>query len=293
MRAKIDVQMGSWPAWWWLPPNGRTSWPDGGEIDMMEFYRGNCLFNVMDAKKNWTVITVAVTPQWAKNYHVWTMDWDSTKIDLSLDGELINHYKVSDADGTNEDGSNPFRAPGYMILNQAMGGSQGGDITNMTFPVDFRVDWVRVHTMSSGTSHTLTVNDGTGSGVYRDGTKASITVKLPLSKDTFVVWTVQPAGVVIEGIDKATAVITMPSSNVTATPTFYDTKPVVSVRPVSVSRALPVRNSPVEVFDIRGRRVGNASTIAASHQLAGKVYFYRNSDGTVSKSVRINSRDIR
>jgi hypothetical protein len=146
--------------------------------------------------------------------------------------------------------------------------------------------------MSSGTSHTLTVNNGAGSGVYRDGTKASITAKLPLSKDTFVVWTVQPAGVVIEGIDKATAVITMPSSNVTVTPTFYATKPVVSVRSVSVSRALSVRNSPVEVFDIRGRRVGSTSSIATSHGLAGMVYFYRNGDGTFCKSVRINSRDV-
>ena len=36
LRAKIDVRAGSWPAWWWLPDVG--GWPQGGEIDMMEFY---------------------------------------------------------------------------------------------------------------------------------------------------------------------------------------------------------------------------------------------------------------
>ena len=48
MRAKIDVRRGSWPAWWlWSRPDA-AGWPKEGEIDMMEYYTGKCLFNVVD-----------------------------------------------------------------------------------------------------------------------------------------------------------------------------------------------------------------------------------------------------
>jgi len=46
MRAQIDIRLGSWPAWWWLTEHRWLA--EGGEIDMMEFYQGKCLFNVMD-----------------------------------------------------------------------------------------------------------------------------------------------------------------------------------------------------------------------------------------------------
>ena len=44
MRAKIDVRPGMWPAFWTVGDGGR--WPGSGEIDIMEFYRGNLLANV-------------------------------------------------------------------------------------------------------------------------------------------------------------------------------------------------------------------------------------------------------
>ncbi len=110
MRAQIDVRLGSWPAWWWLPNIG--GWPKGGEIDMMEFYQGKCLFNVMDGNGKWQSLTRTVASlggsAWADNFHVWTWVWDSTKIDLSLDGTLINHYPLANADGTGPEWGKSF-----------------------------------------------------------------------------------------------------------------------------------------------------------------------------------------
>ena len=38
MRARIDTRSGLWPAFWTLAVSGE--WPSGGEIDIMEYYRG-------------------------------------------------------------------------------------------------------------------------------------------------------------------------------------------------------------------------------------------------------------
>ena len=221
MRARIDVRTGSWPAWWWLPDSG--GWPRGGEIDMMEFYQGQCLFNVMDGNGKWfsprRTITSLGGPRWAAAFHTWTMEWDSLKIDLSLDGVLINHFPLAQADGTGPNGSNPFRHQGYMILNQAIGGNQGGDPSGTAFPVDFRVDWVRVHTWTPGNAHTLTVTGGTGSGTYLDGASVSLTAGMPPEGRMFDRWvpaTGSAAGsAVIDEAMSASARLTMPAADIT------------------------------------------------------------------------------
>jgi beta-glucanase (GH16 family) len=154
LRAKIDIRSGSWPAWWWLPNSG--GWPKGGEIDMMEFYQGKLLLNVMDGNQKWTSKTQAVSSiggsAWADTFHVWTWEWDSTKIDLWLDGKLMNHYPLANADGTGPNGENPFRRPGYMLVNQAIGGNNGGDPSGTTFPVKYQVDYIRHYKAGVDTS---------------------------------------------------------------------------------------------------------------------------------------------
>jgi hypothetical protein len=47
----------------------------------------------------------------------------------------------------NKDGSgtNPFLKPHYLLLNLAIGGTQGGDPSKTTFPMRFEVDYVRVY----------------------------------------------------------------------------------------------------------------------------------------------------
>jgi beta-glucanase (GH16 family) len=192
MRARIDVRPGSWPAWWWLPDAG--GWPRGGEIDMMEAYQGRCLFNVMDGNKKWSSPTRTVASlggeRWAAAYHTWTMEWDSARIDLFLDGALMNHYPLESADGTGPGGSNPFRHPGYLIVNQAIGGTQGGDPSGTAFPVELRVEWIRVHAWTPGAAHRLTVTGGSGGGLYLEGAAASLTAGPAPAGQAFDRWIV-------------------------------------------------------------------------------------------------------
>jgi beta-glucanase (GH16 family) len=222
MRAQIDIRQGSWPAWWWLPNSG--GWPKGGEIDMMEFYQGKCLFNVMDGNGKWQSPTRTVSSlggsRWADNFHVWTWEWDSTRIDLSLDGVLINHYPLANADGTGPGGGNPFRQPGYMLVNQAIGGINGGDPSVTTFPINYRIDWIRVHAWSNETAYTLTVNGGVGSGPYIPGTQASITALMPLAGQVFDKWVVNSGSPAIDSMSAASAILTMPSGDIQVTAAY-------------------------------------------------------------------------
>ncbi len=150
MRARIDTRLGSWPAFWTLGATPRIGWPAGGEVDIMEFYTGNVLANFgfsLDRKTKWLAHKKPISElggdAWSNAFHIWTMEWDGKKIDLLLDGKLMNHLDLADADRA--DRGNPFHRPVYLILNQAIGGDCGGDPARTKFPVRFEVDWVRVY----------------------------------------------------------------------------------------------------------------------------------------------------
>lgn len=149
MRARIDPRPGSWPAFWTLGAARGVRWPACGEIDIMEFYTGTVLANFGWQTNNhicWRSVKKPLADfggaAWAKDFHVWTMEWDEKKIDLLLDGELMNRLDLADAEKA--DRGNPFRRPEYIILNQAVGGDCGGDPVETKSPIRYEIDWVRV-----------------------------------------------------------------------------------------------------------------------------------------------------
>jgi beta-glucanase (GH16 family) len=122
MRARIDTRLGSWPAFWTLGTNVTDiGWPACGEVDIMEFYTGKVLANIgcgLDGKIKWSSVKKPVAElggdAWSKEFHIWTMEWDEKKIDLWLDGKLMNHLDLADADKADQ--GNPFHKPVYFIL---------------------------------------------------------------------------------------------------------------------------------------------------------------------------------
>jgi beta-glucanase (GH16 family) len=157
MRARIDTRDGLWPAFWTLGVEG--AWPHNGEIDIMEYYRGVLLANVAWGGERrshaiWadtrTPLAAFNDPQWSTAFHTWRMDWDARAIALSVDGKRLNQVELSRT--INQDGTNrsPFHQPHYLLVNLAVGGTQGGDPSKTAFPARFEVDYVRVYQRSVG-----------------------------------------------------------------------------------------------------------------------------------------------
>jgi beta-glucanase (GH16 family) len=148
MRARIPTSAGMWPAWWTLGVSGE--WPSNGEIDIMEYYKGNVLANVACGtstrwQAKWDSSTKAISSlgsSWASSFHTWRMDWDDQKIDLYLDDTLMNSVTLSSM--LNSDGTSPFKQKVTMLVNLALGGTNGGDPSGTTFPQRYEVDWIRV-----------------------------------------------------------------------------------------------------------------------------------------------------
>jgi len=151
MRGRIDIRSGLWPAWWTLGVSGR--WPGNGEIDIMEYYRKKLLANIAclgkDRKAEWFSKTKPVDTlggtAWASQFHVWRMDWDKDSIALYVDDMLMNKVELNQLVNKDGSGINPFNQPHYMLLNLAMGGDNGGDVSNTAFPNRFEIDYVRVY----------------------------------------------------------------------------------------------------------------------------------------------------
>lgn len=223
LRAKIDIRLGSWPAWWWVGDSG--GWPAGGEIDMMEYYNRNVLCNVMDGADRWYSAPVPLDvfggDDFANHYHVWTWEWRPDRITLYLDGYLMNDYDVSTADGTGPNGTNPFRRPGHLIINQAIG-SSGGDPGHTKFPITFRVDWMRVWKWNfSGDEAELTVQYGAGSGTYLVGTTATIAANPPLPGVIFFKWFVEAGDdVVLEDDMSSHTILRIPNGGAIVRPSY-------------------------------------------------------------------------
>ena len=151
MRARFDIDPGCWPAWWTLGIEHR--WPANGEIDIMEYYRNRLLANIAcqgpDHRAHWSSKWRPVDSlggsAWSSQFHTWRMDWDEKSITLSVDGIVWNSVLLKDF--IDEDGTHfePFKQPHYMLLNLAIGGQNGGNPGNTSFPRRLEVDYIRVY----------------------------------------------------------------------------------------------------------------------------------------------------
>lgn len=149
IRARLPKGKGLWPAIWMLGGNITTTpWPACGEIDIMELlgHEPNKVYGTM----HWGIAGHGSThiggnyvlPQqdFSDKFHVFSVVWDSTKIEWYVDNQKYftgNKSQVS--------GAYPFNKPFFFILNVAVGGSWPGNPDSTTvFPQRMVVDYVRV-----------------------------------------------------------------------------------------------------------------------------------------------------
>jgi beta-glucanase (GH16 family) len=152
VRAKIPKGVGSWPAIWMMGTNiPRVSWPECGEIDIMENvrYEPNRIYATVHTPgslHNPGFVTrgghIDIPSPFA-DFHVYAVEWRSDGIDFFLDGEKYFTYK--------KDNRYPdywrFDKPFYLLLNTAIGGNWGGEkgIDDSIFPLKYFIDYVRYY----------------------------------------------------------------------------------------------------------------------------------------------------
>lgn len=147
VRAMIPCGRGTWPAIWLLPDGG--SWPDDGEIDVMEHVGWDP--NVIHATLHTGAFNHARgtqrgaqkrVPTSCTAYHRYQLDWRPDAITIGIDDRA--YFRVLN-DQPGGAAAWPFTQPYALILNLAVGGDWGGKqgIDDAAFPQRFHVDYVR------------------------------------------------------------------------------------------------------------------------------------------------------
>jgi len=143
IKAMLPAGVGTWPATWMLGANDATvQWPGCGEIDIMEHLGRtlNTIYGTLhypghagsNADGSTTVIANATTA-----FHIYTLDWSPTVINISVDGVLYHTTANSN--------SIPFNHDFFFILNLAMGGNFGGPVDATVTNATMQVDYIRVY----------------------------------------------------------------------------------------------------------------------------------------------------
>ena len=141
-RMKLPMGQGLWPAFWMLGQNiDDVSWPQCGEIDIMEHVNNNPYINGTvhwyqnGHQSSGSSISTDIT-----QFHLYSIEWDEDKIQWFVDGILYKTFNIQNSV------HNAFHQPFFIIMNVAVGGLWPGSPDNTTiFPAEMVVDYVRVY----------------------------------------------------------------------------------------------------------------------------------------------------
>lgn len=119
--AKFDSVQGVWPALWMMPTDG-SSWPENGEIDIMEHLNNDDFvyqtLHVPNASGKDS--SVFVKPSFdPAEFHTYGIEWAEGEITFYLDGKATRTFTAEDTT------SWPFDNEGnefYLILSMQIGG---------------------------------------------------------------------------------------------------------------------------------------------------------------------------
>ena len=154
VRAALPYTRGTWPAIWLLPSEELYGgYQQCGEIDIMERvgHDAGQIYATIHTEKNNTDLGNQITDsapigEEDDDFHVYSMLWQESSIEIFLDGEPVLTYTRS-ADAKSD--TWPFDVPFHIILNLAVGGTWGGEtgVDDGALPQRMYVDYVRLYTL--------------------------------------------------------------------------------------------------------------------------------------------------
>ena len=185
IRAKMPFGVGTFPALWMLGQNitetggywaadyGTTSWPDCGEIDIIEHWGDNQNF-VQSALHNRSSYGGTINKggrginNASSEFHIYTLEWSANKLIFSVDG--IVHYTYNPE---NKDIENwPYDAPQYLLFNVAILPNVTSGFTESAMEIDY----VRVYQEGTAAVPKVGLEEVQ---VYPNPLKEVLTIKVP------------------------------------------------------------------------------------------------------------------
>lgn len=149
VKAKFTQGRGSWPAIWMMPEPeyAKGTWPDCGEIDIMEHVNNEpvihqTLHNAAHTAKSGVSTATKSSIYNVNNYNVYSIIWTPSKIQFYLNSDLKYTFTKKQEWGNKQW---PYDVPFYMILNQAGGAGWPGKLNEADLPFQMEVDYVRVY----------------------------------------------------------------------------------------------------------------------------------------------------
>lgn len=152
VRAKLPAGRGTWPALWMLAAKEQMTWPDDGEIDIMEHVgfdpgvvHGTVHTQAYNHVKKTQQGGTRTVPDFSTAFHVYAVEWTPEQVDFMVDGTVYFSFDKKSYGKRYEQW--PFDQPFYLILNLAVGGDWGGQkgVDDSIFPQRMEIDWVRVY----------------------------------------------------------------------------------------------------------------------------------------------------
>jgi beta-glucanase (GH16 family) len=151
MRAKLPQGKGTWPAFWMMPQQkiyGLNTWPDNGEIDIMEYvgFNPGTLYGTVHVYQAYGGNGYSKSYESTgleNDFHIYAIEWSPDTIKWFFDNHQFSSYLRL--------GRNwqywPFDQNFYIIVNFAVGGNWGGSqgIDTTIFPQTYQIDYIRVY----------------------------------------------------------------------------------------------------------------------------------------------------
>ncbi|MBN1410146.1 MAG: family 16 glycosylhydrolase [Spirochaetales bacterium] len=151
VRAKMPEGKGTWPAIWMMPSvDTYGSWPNSGEIDIMEFvgFEPDKVHTSAHTENYyWRTGTqktrAANLANMSSEFHNYAIEWTPKGIFWYVDDAPF-YYFLNEGKGSTVW---PFDKPFYIILNLAIGGSWGGmkGVDESMKQADMNIDYVYVY----------------------------------------------------------------------------------------------------------------------------------------------------
>ena len=161
VRARITQHPdGAFPAIWMMPQKTPyPSWPNGGEIDIMEHIKQEANIH-QTVHTNYTYVLNIKDPANSKptvcnygDYNVYGFEWNENELIFSVNGQTTFTYPNLRLADEGDKKQWPFTKDSsfYLILNMGLGGksdSWAGLIDDNNLPAIMEIDWVRVFKLS-------------------------------------------------------------------------------------------------------------------------------------------------